>query len=52
MSTITKILAGATILAATATVVSAVIDRRSVAECCEEDACECACELADPTAEI
>lgn len=53
MSTITKVLAGVTVLGVVATAVSAIIDRRGVAECCcEEEACECGCELADPTAEI
>ena len=54
LSTITKVLATATALGAVATVVSAVVDHRGVAECCcEEECCDCCCEeLADPTAEM
>ena len=54
LSTVTKVLAGVTVLGVVATAVSAVVDHRGVAECCcDDEACECCCEeLADPTAEI
>ena len=50
LSTRTIILLGATGLGLALTVGSAIKDHRDNACCCE-DACECECELADPTEE-
>ena len=50
LSTTTKVLGAAAILATAATIVSAVKDHKEIVECCE--CCETleeGCELADPT---
>ena len=52
MSTLTKVLMGATVVGVALTTVSAIKDRRDAAECCCEECCECIEELADPTASI
>ena len=47
MSTTTKVLSAAAIIATGAAIISAVKDNKEIAECCE--CCELEAELADPT---
>jgi hypothetical protein len=52
MSTLTKVLMGATVVAAVATTVSAIKDAKEAKYCCLDCCEECAEELADPTASM
>lgn len=53
VSTLTKVLMGATAVGVVLTTASAIKDARDAKCCCEDDeCCECIEELADPTASI